>query len=367
MRILSLCLAIALLPGSAQLRAADNQPHAWGDWPRWGDQGDGSYRNPVIPSDYSDIDCIRVGSDYYAVSSTFQFSPGFVILRSRDLVNWRIVGHAVPDLGLISPEMTWSRMNRYGAGIWAGAIRYHDNKFWIYFCTPDEGYFMSTSTNPSGPWETLHEMNFPPGGGWDDPCPFWDDDGQGYLVGSAFRDGYKIHLWKMTPDGRDLVPGSDHVIHQSHGSEANKLYKINGIYYHFYSEDRGGEGRVMMMGRSSNICAAIHPVCVITHRQVRFRAAPALVRGRPGHQYVPRFLRVRFVSGEVPHPGEVIDRLHVVSVFSQVHVRRAARLLERPLHLVTQARVSVLLQVFVPALPWLARDIAFEFIQVLLC
>jgi beta-xylosidase len=237
---------------SASLLPADDQPPKWGEWPAWGDQGDGTYRNPVLPSDYSDIDCIRVRSDYYAVSSTFQFSPGFIILHSKDLVNWSILGHVVPDLGVISPEMTWRKMNRYGKGIWAGAIRFHDNKFWVYFCTPDEGYFMSTATNPAGPWEPLHKMaSF--SGGWDDCCPFWDDDRQGYFVGTHFKDGYKIHLWKLTPDGRDVVPESDVIIHQSHGSEANKLYKINGSYFHFYSEDRGVHGRVMMMERSNSI------------------------------------------------------------------------------------------------------------------
>ena len=60
----------------------------WGDWQQWGDQGNGTYRNPVLPADYSDLDCIRVGSDYYAISSTFQYSPGMVILQSKDLVNW---------------------------------------------------------------------------------------------------------------------------------------------------------------------------------------------------------------------------------------------------------------------------------------
>jgi beta-xylosidase len=242
-------LILFLSPASVQ---AGDAPETWGDWPAWGDQGDGVYRNPVLPSDYSDVDCIRVGPDYYAVSSTFQFSPGFVILRSKDLVNWSILGHVVPDIGVVGPDMTWTKMDRYGAGIWAGAIRFHDNKFWVYFCTPDEGYFMSTATNAAGPWEPLHKMaSF--SGGWDDCCPFWDDDGQGYLVGTNFRDGYQVHLWKLTANGREVVPASDRVIHQSHGSEANKLYKINGIYYHFYSEDRGGEGRVMMMERSNNI------------------------------------------------------------------------------------------------------------------
>src|SRR5471032_761347 len=113
------CLALQL---SASLLLADDQPLKWGEWRTWGDQGDGTYRNPVLPTDYSDIDCIRVGSDYYAVSSTFQFSPGFVILHSKDLVNWSILGRVVSDLGVIGPDMTWTKMNRYGKGIWAGAI-----------------------------------------------------------------------------------------------------------------------------------------------------------------------------------------------------------------------------------------------------
>ena len=127
----------------------------WGDWQQWGDQGDGTYRNPVLPADYSDLDCIRVGLDYYAISSTFQYSPGMVILQSKDLVNWRIAGHAVPDVTQISPEMNWDRMNRFGTGIWAGAIRHHAGKFWVYFGTPDEGYFMTTATNVAGPWSPL--------------------------------------------------------------------------------------------------------------------------------------------------------------------------------------------------------------------
>src|SRR5476651_1897696 len=86
--------------------------HVWGDWAKWGDQGNGTYRNPVLPSDYSDIDCIRVGVEYYAISSTFHYSPGMVILHSRDLVNWTIAGHAIADLTQIGPELNWNRMNR---------------------------------------------------------------------------------------------------------------------------------------------------------------------------------------------------------------------------------------------------------------
>ncbi len=238
---------LVILPPSGR---ADGPPAKWGEWPTWGDQGDGTYRNPVLPSDYSDIDCIRVGSNYYAISSTFQFSPGMVILQSADLVNWSIIGHAIADLRQISPELNWDRMNRYGKGVWAGALRFHDGKFWIYFGTPDEGYFMTTAKDPRGPWEPLHPLL--KAKGWDDCCPFWDDDGQGYFVGTNFSDGYKIHLFKLTPDGRDLVMDSDRVIYQSKGSEANKLYKINGVYYHLFSEVKAA-GRVLMMQRAKSM------------------------------------------------------------------------------------------------------------------
>ena len=32
---------------------------------RWGDQGDGTFANPVLNADYSDPDVIRVGNKYY--------------------------------------------------------------------------------------------------------------------------------------------------------------------------------------------------------------------------------------------------------------------------------------------------------------
>jgi beta-xylosidase len=249
-RLRNMPVFILLMVFSIVSRGQTGPSPKWGHWRIWGAQDDGTYQNPVLPADYSDIDCIRVGEDYYAISSTFQYSPGVVILRSKDLVNWTITGHIVNDLNQISPAMNWDRMDRYGKGIWAGAIRFHARRFWVYFGTPDEGYFMSTAENPAGPWSPLHRVLAAKG--WDDCCPFWDDDGQGYLIGTDFKDDYQIHLFTLTADGKDIVPGSDKIIHHSRGSEANKLYKINGWYYHLFSEVRA-EGRAVMMERSGNI------------------------------------------------------------------------------------------------------------------
>src|SRR3954451_25398686 len=86
----------------------------WGNWQNWGDQGNGYYRNPILPADYSDLHCTRVGDDYYAVSSTLQYSPGFIILHSRDLVNWAVLSHAMRDIIPVTPQINWYKMTLSG-------------------------------------------------------------------------------------------------------------------------------------------------------------------------------------------------------------------------------------------------------------
>jgi beta-xylosidase len=222
---------------------------------RWGDQHNGSFVNPVLPGDFSDLDAIRVGEDFYAISSTMQYSPGMLVLHSRDLVNWQIAGHVVQDLTGMDPELGSERMNRDGRGIWAGSIRHHAGRFWVYFGTPDGGIYYSTADRAEGHWSVPRLIL--KGEGWDDPCPFWDDDGRGYLVATRFGadaedQKYRIHLFSMTPDGDGVLAASDRVLHQSRGSEANKMYKVDGFYLHYFSEVRP-EGRVAMMERSKSL------------------------------------------------------------------------------------------------------------------
>jgi len=65
------------------------------DYARQSDNGDGTYTNPVLYADYPDPDIIRVGEDFYMVSTTFVDSPGINVLHSQDMVNWEIISHAV--------------------------------------------------------------------------------------------------------------------------------------------------------------------------------------------------------------------------------------------------------------------------------
>jgi beta-xylosidase len=197
------------------------------------DLGDGIFQNPIIHADYSDPDVIRVGDDFFMVSSSFSHMPGLPILHSKDLVNWKIVNHVIERL-----ELPGYDKPQHGKGVWAPSIRYHNNKFWVYFSTPDEGIFMSTTKDPFGRWEPLHRLKEVKG--WIDPCPFWDDDGQAYLV-NAFaysRCGRKhiLNLSKMSADGKNLLDDGQIIYDGTlkHPTlEGPKFYKRNGYYYIF--------------------------------------------------------------------------------------------------------------------------------------
>ncbi|MDR2147963.1 MAG: family 43 glycosylhydrolase [Tannerella sp.] len=92
------------------------------------DQGNGTYKNPVLYADYSDLDVCRAGDDFYMTSSSFNCIPGLQILHSKDLVNWTIIGYAVPKL---PPDSVFARP-QHGNGIWAPSICYHGGEFYIY-------------------------------------------------------------------------------------------------------------------------------------------------------------------------------------------------------------------------------------------
>jgi beta-xylosidase len=200
------------------------------------DQGDGTYRNPVLFADYSDPDAIRVGEDYYLVASSFHAVPGLPVLHSKDLVNWRIINHV---FGVQRPVDHFATV-RHGEGAWAPAIRFHKNKYWVFFPDPDFGIYVSTATDPAGNWS--EPVLIKAGKGLIDPCPFWDDDGQAYLIhGWALsRAGIanQLTLHKLDADITRVVDAGETIIDGNkipdwRTLEGPKLYKRNGYYYVF--------------------------------------------------------------------------------------------------------------------------------------
>ena len=197
----------------------------------WGDQGDGTYRNPILNADYSDPDVIRVGNTYYMVCSDFHYI-GMQVLKSDDMVNWSILSQVYHRFDFPG----WNENKRYAGGSWAPSIRYHNGKFWIYFCTYHEGLFMSNASNPAGPWSPLVCLKATEK--WEDPCPFWDDNGQAYLGRSQWRAG-PIILHRMSADGTALLDTGT-TIYTGPVAEGTKFYKKDGFYY--LSIPEGGVG-----------------------------------------------------------------------------------------------------------------------------
>ncbi|GAA4682736.1 glycoside hydrolase family 43 protein [Phytohabitans rumicis] len=200
------------------------------------DNGDGTYRNPVLHADWSDPDVIRVGDDFYLVASSFHRVPGLPILHSRDLVNWAILGHALPRL---EPAEAF-RTPQHGCGVWAPAIRHHDGRFWIFYPDPDRGIFVVTAADPAGPWSRPHPLKT--GRGLIDPCPLWDEDGSAYLVHAwaKSRAGFnnKLTCHRMRPDGTALLDEGTHVIDGDalpgyRTLEGPKFYRRDGWYWIF--------------------------------------------------------------------------------------------------------------------------------------
>jgi beta-xylosidase len=217
------------------------------------DRGDGTYQNPILHADYSDPDVIRVGKDYYLTSSSFNQVPGLPILHSNDLVNWKLIGHALPTLYPIGRFDTVV----HGGGVWAPAIRHHQGMFYIFYPDPDTGIWMVKARDPKGPWTT--PVLVKAAKGWIDPCPFWDEDGNAYLISAraASRSGVKsvLVLNRMAADGSRLLDEGVLVFDGHAGNptvEGPKLYKRNGFYYIFAPAGGVGTGWQLVL-RSKQI------------------------------------------------------------------------------------------------------------------
>lgn len=216
------------------------------------DQGDGTYTNPILYTDYSDPDVIRVGEDYFMVASSFCNAPSVPLLHSKDLVNWKVINYVMQML-------PFARYDRpvHGCGAWAPSIRFHDGVYYVFVPFPDEGIMMCQTNDPWGEWSEpafVKQVT-----GWIDPCPFWDDDGKAYMV-TAFarsRIGFNSYLYvsPMEPDCSGVL-GDGQFVFDGHDTqpiiEGPKLYKRNGYYYIFAPAGGVGTGWQTVL-RSENI------------------------------------------------------------------------------------------------------------------
>lgn len=226
--VLTLLIILAMVSAMAQKTQSDN--------------GDGTYTNPVISSDFPDPDVILVDDVYYFVSTSMFIFPGVTILKSYDLVNWEYCSNALPRFDF-DPCYNLDGCNRYSHGQWATTIKYHKGKFYLLFVTLDEGGFLCTADRAEGPWEVTHLPE-----GFYDPGVLFDDDGKIYVA-----HGY--NEIKITEVDSNFAAKSEDVLVFTgdirKGLEGSRMYKIND-YYYLYGTYGGLDGFQVAL-RSKNI------------------------------------------------------------------------------------------------------------------
>lgn len=192
--------------------------------------------NPIIFADVPDLSMIRVGKVYYMSSTTMHMSPGVPIMKSTDLVNWKIVSYAYDTLGN-AYELTLSNGKwDYGRGSWASSLRFHNGIYYVstFSGTTGKTYIYSTKDIEKGPWKltsfkpSLHDHSL------------FFDEGKAYMVYGAG----KIILVELKEDLSGIKPGVKPVTIIENASlpagigtglpaEGSQLFKVKGKYYLF--------------------------------------------------------------------------------------------------------------------------------------
>lgn len=217
---------------------------------------DESAHNPIIFADVPDMSIVRVGGSYYMSSTTMHMCPGVPIMKSDDLVNWKVVSYAYETLGDNDALNLNNGKNAYGSGSWASCIRYHDETFYVstFSSTTGKTYIWSAKNPEKGPWK---EISFSPS--LHDHTLYFDDDGRVYMIYGNKR----LTLVELNSDLSGIKPGGiNQVIIENcslpSGSnsglgEGSQLFRYNGKLYLFNITWPRGGMRTVVVHRADRI------------------------------------------------------------------------------------------------------------------
>lgn len=214
-------------------------------------------QNPVIFADVPDMSIVRAGNVYYMSSTTMHMSPGVPIMKSTDLVNWRLVNYAYDTLADIDELNLTNGKSTYGRGSWASCIRYHKGLYYVstFAQTTGRTHIYSTKYIEKGPWKAI---SFKPS--YHDHSLFFDDDGHNYLV---YGNG-KLSIVELNADVSGVKPGGINQVlienasapagsNTGLGAEGSQLFKIKGKYYLFNITWPRGGMRTVIIHRADKI------------------------------------------------------------------------------------------------------------------
>jgi len=213
-------------------------------------------KNPVIFADVPDMSMVRVGKVYYMSSTTMHMSPGVPIMKSTDLINWKLVNYAYDTLVDNDAMNLTNGKSTYGRGSWASCIRYHKGTYYVstFAQTSGKTHIYTTKNIEKGPWKAV---SFAPS--YHDHSLFFDDDGRVYLVYGVG----KLKLVELNKEATKIKPGTEQTIIENASapagtninlqSEGSQLFKINGKYYLFNITWPRGGMRTVVIHRADKI------------------------------------------------------------------------------------------------------------------
>ena len=226
-----------------------------------------TFKNPILAGGYPDPSICRVGDEFFMVNSSFEYFPALPIHKSKDLVNWELVGHGLNRLEQVSGQINLIDVQSNG-GIHAPTIRFHNGKY--YIITTNVYYdeikqratatnFIITSSNPEGPWSNPIVIKGAPG---IDPDIFFDDDGRVWYAGNhqpsdpSFSGETEIWMQELDPKNIQLIGQRFFAWRGACGgvwAEGPHIYKKDDNYYLLIAEGGTSFNHSIMVAVSDKI------------------------------------------------------------------------------------------------------------------
>lgn len=238
-----------------------------------------TYKNPIVSGFHSDPSICRVGDTYYMTHPTLEYYPALPIMRSKDLVNWEKIGHAIHRVEQINFQDGLDN----SVGMFAPSIRHHNGVFYVVCtCVSCGTNFVVTAINPAGPWSDPVWIKAP----WSiDPYLFWDGEGRSYFLAAGIVNGNKgkwpgingVWMAEVNLETGELLSEPQQLTH-GHASNARwtegpRLFKIDGEYLLMAAEGGTNEYHAITVFNSKNRWGPYipnHANPVLTHRHLGY-------------------------------------------------------------------------------------------------
>lgn len=272
------------------------------------------FYSPILQGCYPDPAITRKGDDFYLVNSSFVMFPGVPIFHSKDLVNWKQIGHVLDRPSQLKVERAG-----ISQGVYAPDIEYNPHNDMFYMITTQVagslGNMVVKTKDPAKGWSEPSVLKF----GGIDPSLFFDDNGKAYVVhndapdrGKEIYSGHRvIKIWEYDLETDQVIAGTDKIIVDGGVDislkpiwiEAPHIYKKNGKYYLMCAEGGTGDWHSEVVFMSDNVKgpyvpAPSNPILTQRHfpsdrkNNVDWAGHADLVEGKDG-KYYGVFLGIR--------------------------------------------------------------------------